>query len=65
MNSALAVAARSTRNAVAHDVSLHINNACKEGELEAMVTVKDYLTVHLEGEVSNTITWTRSFQQRI
>ena len=32
------------------NVSLHINNAYKEGELESMATVKDYLTVQLEGD---------------
>jgi hypothetical protein len=34
------------------NVSLHINNAFKEGEIEASATVKDYLTVQNEGERS-------------
>jgi hypothetical protein len=32
------------------NISLHINNAFKEGEIEPSATVKDYLTVQLEGE---------------
>ena len=32
------------------NVSLHINNAIKEGEIEPLATVKDYLTVQNEGE---------------
>jgi hypothetical protein len=32
------------------NVSLHINNIFKEGELEGNSTVKDYLTVQQEGE---------------
>ena len=31
------------------NVSLHINNIYKEGELEKEATVKDYLTVQSEG----------------
>ncbi|MDR1230423.1 MAG: virulence RhuM family protein [Spirochaetaceae bacterium] len=39
------------------NVSLHINNAFKEGELEPLATVKEYLTVQNEGsrEVSRNI----------
>ncbi|MCL2640923.1 MAG: DNA-binding protein, partial [Phycisphaerales bacterium] len=32
------------------NVSLHINNACEEGEVDAAATVKEYLTVQTEGE---------------
>ena len=32
------------------NVSLHINNVFKEGELEPLSTVKEYLTVQKEGE---------------
>ena len=32
------------------NVSLHINNAIKEGEIETWATVKEYLTVQNEGE---------------
>ena len=32
------------------NVSLHINNAIKEGEIEPWATVKEYLTVQNEGE---------------
>jgi hypothetical protein len=32
------------------NVSLHINNAFKEGEIESLSTVKEYLTVQNEGE---------------
>ena len=32
------------------NVSLHINNAIKEGEIEPLATVKEYLTVQNEGE---------------
>ncbi|MCQ2319786.1 MAG: virulence RhuM family protein [Bacteroidales bacterium] len=32
------------------NVSLHINNIFKEGELRKEATVKDYLTVQSEGE---------------
>jgi hypothetical protein len=32
------------------NVSLHINNACEEGELEPLATVKNFLTVQTEGE---------------
>jgi hypothetical protein len=32
------------------NVSLHINNAYEEGELEHLATVKDFLTVQTEGE---------------
>jgi len=32
------------------NVSLHINNAYEEGELEPLSTVKDFLTVQKEGE---------------
>ena len=31
-------------------ISLHINNAFKEGELTPSATVKEYLTVQSEGE---------------
>ena len=34
------------------NISLHINNALKEGEIEPSATVKDYLTVQSEGERS-------------
>jgi hypothetical protein len=39
------------------NVSLHINNAFKEGELEPLATVKEYLTVQNEGfrEISRNI----------
>jgi len=32
------------------NISLHVNNAYKEGEIEASATVKEYLTVQDEGE---------------
>jgi hypothetical protein len=32
------------------NVSMHINNCFKEGELDKLATVKDYLTVQLEGD---------------
>ncbi len=32
------------------NVSLHINNAIKEGEIKPSATVKEYLTVQMEGE---------------
>ena len=32
------------------NISLHINNAFKEGEIEPLATVKEYLTVQNEGE---------------
>jgi hypothetical protein len=34
------------------NISIHISNAFKEGEIEASATVKDYLTVQNEGERS-------------
>ena len=34
------------------NVSLHINNAFAEGELDPLTTVKEYLTVQNEGERS-------------
>ena len=40
------------------NVSLHINNIFKEGELRKEATVKDYLTVQSEGERKvNRIVW--------
>jgi hypothetical protein len=40
------------------NISLHINNVFKEGELSALSTVKEYLTVQLEGKrrVKRTLT---------
>ena len=36
-------------NSSKQNISLHINNIFKEGELEQEATVKDYLTVQKEG----------------
>ena len=36
-------------DATKQNVSLHINNIFKEGELTPQATVKEYLTVQLEG----------------
>jgi hypothetical protein len=36
-------------NATKQNISLHISNIFKEGELDAMATVKEYLTVQMEG----------------
>ena len=35
-------------NSTKQNISLHINNIYKEGELQSPATVKDYLTVQLE-----------------
>lgn len=37
-------------NSTKQNISLHINNIFKEGELYATSTVKEYLTVQMEGE---------------
>lgn len=37
-------------NSTKQNISLHINNIFKEGELEANSTVKEYLTVQQEGK---------------
>ena len=37
-------------NSTKQNISLHINNIFKEGELMSSATVKDYLTVQMEGE---------------
>ena len=36
-------------NSSKQNISLHINNIFKEGELQPVSTVKEYLTVHMEG----------------
>ena len=36
-------------NSTKQNISLHINNIFKEGELEPDSTVKEYLTVQVEG----------------
>ena len=36
-------------NSTKQNISLHINNIYKEGELQSSSTVKDYLTVQMEG----------------
>jgi hypothetical protein len=37
-------------NSTKQNISLHINNVFKEGELNSALTVKEYLTVQLEGK---------------
>jgi hypothetical protein len=37
-------------NSTKQNISLHINNIFKEGELEYNSTVKEYLTVRIEGK---------------
>ena len=39
-------------NSTKQNISLHINNIYKEGELDSRSTVKDYLTVQKEGSRS-------------
>lgn len=39
-------------NQTKQNISLHLNNCFREGELEKVATVKDYLTVQKEGERS-------------
>ena len=36
-------------NSTKQNISFHINNTFKEGELSSVATVKDYLTVQIEG----------------
>ena len=36
-------------NQTKQNISLHINNCFKEGELDKVLTVKEYLTVQKEG----------------
>ena len=51
-------------NSTKQNVSLHINNIFKEGELEREATVKEYLIVRQEGNrsVRRKITAYRSFR---